>query len=129
MSKDELKQCPYCGNLQEIYAGRCKYCDSSLDERGLVVQNIREEDEDDEEVIRVTATIDDLQCPGCKAPIEEGTRVCGNCKTIITWKDGEPRPGPGFVFRQTGCVLTSLGCMFPLLIFVLFFVYLLSAGC
>ncbi len=126
MNRDKFRKCPNCGEKVEVDAVRCRHCHCFL-ESGLVEKTDPVQDE--EEVIRVTPTLDVLQCPRCRASIEEGVRICGNCRAHISWKDGEPRLSPGFVIQQTGCALTSLGCLIPLLVFLVLFIYLLFAGC
>jgi predicted nucleic acid-binding Zn ribbon protein len=31
-------------------------------------------------------------CPVCHVTIEPGQAVCGNCKTVIAWRNGQPHP-------------------------------------
>jgi predicted nucleic acid-binding Zn ribbon protein len=65
------------------------------------------------------------KCPKCNATIEKGVKICGNCKSQIVWNNGKPRLSTGEILKQTGCALTSLGCLLPILLFLVIIIYTL----
>ena len=43
-----------------------------------------------------------FKCPKCRVTIEEGQTLCGNCKTEISWKGGQPSLGIAQQLNQAG---------------------------
>ena len=68
------------------------------------------------------------KCPNCNASIEEGVKLCGNCKAQVVWKNGVPRLSTAYTMRKTGCALTSLGCLIPILIIIVIIIFGLVAS-
>ena len=68
------------------------------------------------------------KCPKCNATIEEGLKLCGNCKAEIVWKDGKPNLSAAYAMQKVGCALTQLGCLIPLLIIFAFAAYVIIAS-
>ncbi|MBA7537244.1 hypothetical protein ES705_29511 [subsurface metagenome] len=68
------------------------------------------------------------KCPKCNATIEEGLKLCGNCKAEIVWKDGKPKLSAAYAMQKVGCALTQLGCLIPLLIIFAFAAYVIIAS-
>jgi len=121
MSNDQYKLCPYCGEEIKVIAVKCKHCKSDLTEDGLSSTSQLVEMEP-EEIPVVTV---EYKCPKCSAFIQEGVTYCGNCRAQIAWKGGRPGLSAGYVMQQTGCAITSIGCMLPLLIIIIAFVIML----
>lgn len=71
---------------------------------------------------------DVYKCPKCNATIEEGLKLCGNCKAEIVWKDGKPKLSGAYVMQKVGCALTQLGCLIPFLIIFAIAAYVFIAS-
>jgi hypothetical protein len=106
MDSNELKRCPYCGEEIKSVAIKCKHCKSDLIETKLCEKN--SVFETDEQV--------DYLCPKCKAAIQEGVNLCGNCKAQIVWYEGKPQLTKAYAMQQVGCALSKIGCLLPILI-------------
>jgi len=63
------------------------------------------------------------KCPKCNATIEEGVTLCGNCKASIVWKNKQPRLSGAYITKEIGKNLTIIGCLIPLIITIIFFLY------
>lgn len=123
MGNDEYKLCPYCGEEIKVIAVKCKHCKSDLTEvmpgsNSQLVEMVTNE---------IPVVTIEYKCPKCSAFIQEGVTYCGNCRAQIAWKDGRPGLSAGYVMQQTGCALTSIGCMLPLLIIIIAFIVMLLA--
>jgi hypothetical protein len=111
----ENKNCPYCGESIKSEAIKCKHCKSDLSD---TVPGQKKSAYDTEIIVD--------RCPKCKSPIQEGVTFCGNCKAQLAWKGGKPKFTTAYAMQQTGCALTSIGCLLPILIAIIaFFVILL----
>jgi hypothetical protein len=119
VENDEYKKCPFCGEDIKQVAIRCKHCKSDLSE-GLVTAERNGQHEPVEPEILI-----DHRCPKCHISIQEGVNHCGNCKAQLAWKDGRPKLAAAYVLQQTGCALTSLGCLIPFLIVIIAFIVML----
>ncbi len=52
-----------------------------------------------------------LKCPKCHVTIEEGQTLCGNCKTEIAWKNGQPSLGLAQQLNQAGNSALIIGIL------------------
>ena len=123
MVNDEYKRCPYCGEDIKAIAIKCKHCKSDLAEGGPEADDLTAEVVSAAEPVVSVA----YKCPKCSALIQEGVTICGNCKAQLVWKDGKPKLSAGYAMQQTGCALTSIGCLLPILIVIIAFIALLIA--
>lgn len=123
MSNDEHKLCPFCREEIRLVAVKCKHCKSDLC-GGEAVRNKAslKQEHDTEPVVTV-----EHRCPKCKAFLQEGVTLCGNCKAQLVWKDGQPRLTTSYAIQQTGCALTSIGCLLPILIAIILFIVMIVA--
>lgn len=64
-SKQDIKNCPYCGEKILAVAVKCKHCGEWLPKEQEVKKKL-------------------IPCPVCGEEIEEGTRICPYCKDCIT---------------------------------------------
>jgi hypothetical protein len=46
-------------------------------------------------------------------------------KAQLAWKDGQPKLTAAYVLQQTGCALTTIGCLIPILVALIAFVVML----
>lgn len=51
-----------------------------------------------------------FKCPRCGITIEQDQKFCGNCKTWLVWKDGQPRQDIGQAISRTGTQISRIGC-------------------
>jgi hypothetical protein len=56
------------------------------------------------------------KCPKCKASIENGVLLCGNCKTQLEWKGGIPKVALAQKLNNASKGLSKAGCLMTLLI-------------
>jgi uncharacterized membrane protein YvbJ len=138
-------KCPQCGFENEEGSKFCKNCNLPLskqdydEDNPYSKKNIKEEKMKAEirafqaEKAKIEGEEDKrlnnvYKCPKCNASIEEGVKLCGNCKAQIVWKNGKPRLSTAYVMQKTGCALTSLGCLIPLLIGLAIVAYVVIAS-
>jgi len=124
-------RCPSCDFENEEGSEFCKNCNVPLFKQDYSKDNpyiekkrnkdkpfeLISDDEDEEDNV--------YKCPKCNATIEEGLKLCGNCKAEIVWKDRKPKLSGAYVMQKAGCALTQLGCLIPLMIIFLFAAYLI----
>jgi len=143
-------KCPQCGFENEEGSKFCKKCyiplskqDYSEDNPYLKIVEKKEETVEEKRKpdnkkgrekdppFELTSNEEDKEdnvvykCPKCNATIEEGLKLCGNCKAEIVWKDGKPRLSIPYAMQKVGCALTQLGCLIPLLIIFVFAAYVI----
>ena len=121
-----VKNCRYCGREIKEAAVMCRFCLKDLPRENLryrpdIVQSGDPPKTAEAEPSRIYVP----KCPHCNASIEEGVLLCGNCKTRIRWRDGQPYQEIGQVLGRLGCALTKLGCLIPILIILIAIVYAL----
>jgi uncharacterized membrane protein YvbJ len=65
-----------------------------------------------------------MKCPQCNVSIEEGQTYCGNCKTKINWRNGQPRKDLAQQFNRAGdsMIRAGLGMTLVVIVIVLLFV-------
>jgi len=122
---NEYKNCPYCDEKIRRKAIKCRYCLSSLaDETSPEVYDLSRDTSDDHSRVTVEA-----ECPKCKAFVPENVTICSNCRAQLAWKDGKPRFSTGYAMQQTGCAISSIGCLLPLLLLIILVMIGLIGGC
>jgi uncharacterized membrane protein YvbJ len=128
-------KCPQCDFENEEGSKFCKNCNEPLVKFKIpnTIENpyikIEEEDQPFELISDDEDEEDNVyKCPKCNATIEEGLKLCGNCKAEIVWKDRKPKLSGAYVMQKAGCALTQLGCLIPLLIIFAFAAYVIIAS-
>ncbi len=71
-----------------------------------------------------------FKCPKCKASIEKGVTLCGNCKARLAWDGDEPRLSTAYAIGQLGWSMTKLGCLIPIIVLfaIILYVFLSLLG-
>lgn len=69
------------------------------------------------------------KCPKCHATIEKGVTICGNCKSKIVWKDGDPKISFSQQMDQLQKSSFNCGCAATVLITIPIIILFLIAGC
>lgn len=125
MTGNDYKNCPYCDEKIRQKAIKCRYCQSDLpDEISPEVYDLSQDSNGEHYKVTVEA-----KCPRCNAFVPEDVTICSNCRAQLTWKDGKPRLASGFAMQQTGCAISSFGCLLPLLLIIIFVIIGLIGGC
>ena len=125
-NEEGSKFCKNCNVLlsKTNYSGENPYAKKTIDKEEKIRAEVKTEIEG-EKYKRLNNV---YKCPKCNATIEEGLKLCGNCKAEIVWKDGKPKLSGAYAMQKVGCALTQLGCLIPLLIIFVIAAYVIIAS-